>query len=530
MQSIARGSCSWAIAVLAAAAIFLAGAGAAQAAGLVYAQEVPVVELDPLAGYVNAPSPYEVGLVLYEGLVRFDADLRFEPALATEWSVSDGGLTWTFRLRRGVRFHDGTAFDAEAVRFNLERSMDPKQNPLNRPLWDPLESVRVIDPHTVSITTKKPFPTLLNTLAHGSAAIVSPSAVARYGKAYDQHPVGTGPFQLRSFHPGSEVTVERFDGYWGPAAGVDEITFRYIPDVTSRVGLLLAGQVDVAAAVTPQDTVRLASDRRVQVISQPTLRTVGIGIHVLNPDLQDPRVRLALNHAVDKEGIARAIFMGQAQVLESPLAPDATGYRDIGRRAYDPDRARALLAEAGWTPGPSGMVQKNGRTLTLTFITSEGSYPNDLVVVQAVTHQLRKVGVDVNIHKVDRAGYWDYLKVPAEDAGFDLFIWAFNPSNGDGGYALSSLFLSNKDPLGVPTVWNIGRYANPQVDRLLTQSDQTVDPARRNELLGEVQRILMEENPYIWLYAEMRLVAARSDVNGLVVLPTLFTDLRQAGR
>lgn len=521
---------SWSIAVFLTAVVFLSASGTAAADQLVYAQEVPVVELDPLAGYVNSPSPYEVGLVLYEGLVRFDEELRFEPALATDWRVSDDGLTWTFHLREGVRFHDGTTFNAEAVKFNLERSIDPEQNPLNRPLWDPLTSVRVVDEYTVQITTNMPFATLLNTLAHGSAAMVSPAAVAQYGDSFDRNPVGTGPFKIKSFRPGYEVVVERFEDYWGPAGQVDEIVFRYVPDVTSRVGLLLAGQVDVAAAITPQDVVRLESDPRAQVFATPTLRTVGIGINVNNPDLQDPRVRLALNHAINKEDLVRAVFMGQAAVLDSPLAPNATGYTSVGQHEYDPERAKALLAEAGWVPGPSGLVQKDGRNLSLTVISSEGSYPNDLLVVQVVTLQLRQIGVDAEIFMVDKAGYWDYLKVPADDAQFDLFIWAFNPSNGDGGYALSSLFLSNQDPDGVPTVWNIGWYSNPRVDELLEQADQTVDLEERHQLLSEVQRILMEENPYIWLYAEMRLVAARSDVEGVAVLPTLFADLRQAGR
>ena len=523
---------------LAAAALVALLAGLASAPALaasrsetlVYAHEVPIVELDPLAGYVNAPSPYEAGMLIYDNLVTFDENLQIVPALATSWSISPDGRTWTFRLRRDVRFHDGTPFDAEAVKFNLERSMDPTQNPLNRPLWDPIQSVRVVDRYTVAITTQRPFATLLNTLAHGSAGMVSPAAARQYGKDLERRPVGSGPFKVASFEPGVKLVLERNDDYWGPKPGVREITFLYVPEAAGRVGMLLAGQADAVSALAPQDAARLLAEPSVRVISKPTLRTVGIGFNLLNPALQDPRVRLALNLAVDKAGIVRTIFLGQAEVLDSPVAQYATGHASIGAHPYDPARARQLLDEAGWRLNRSGVREKDGKPLKLTLITAEGAYPNDIQVVQVVASQLRAVGVDVSILKVDRASYWDHLKVPARDVQFDLFIWAFNPSNGDGGYALASLFKSNPDDQGVPAVWNIGRYRNADVDRLLAQADETVDPAQRASLLGQVQRILMEDNPYLWLYGERRIMAVRAELKGVALLPTLFADFRQVSR
>ncbi|MBE3597833.1 MAG: hypothetical protein IMX02_03210 [Limnochordaceae bacterium] len=309
--------------------------------------------------------------------------------------------------------------------------------------------------------------------------------------------------------PGARSSSERFDEYWGPKPGVDEITFRYVPDNSARVGLLLAGQADVITAVTPQDAVRLSSTGGITVISRPTLRTVGIGFSFLHPALKDPKVRLAFNYAVDKAGIVKAIFLGQADVLDSPVAPDATGHLAVGAHPYDPQRARELLREAGWIRAGSGLVEKNGEPLSVTLITAEGAYPNDIQVVQAVANQLRAVGVDVRVLKVDKAGYWDYLKVPARDVKFDMFIWAFNPSNGDGGYTLSSLFKSNPDDQGVPLVWNIGRYRSARVDQLLAEADRTMDPQARERVLGDAQKALMEDNPYIWLYAERRITAVR---------------------
>lgn len=510
--------------------VLMAPAMQAAAQELVVVHEVPIVELDPLAGYINAPSPYEAGLLLYNFLVRFDSNLNIVPDLATEWSVSEDGRTWTFRLREGVVFHDGTPFNAHAVKFNLERSMDREKNPLNRPLWDPLASVEVVDEYTVRVTTHNPFPTLLNTLAHGSAGIVSPAAVERYGAAFETNPVGTGPYKLESFRPGAEVVLVRNEAYFGPRPALDRIVFRYVPDADARVAMLRSGQADIATALSPQVALALRNTPNINVLSWPTLRTLGIGFNFLTPALQDARVREAFNYAVDKQGLVRAIFMGEATVMDSPVAQNATGHATVFDYSYNPGRAAQLLEEAGWRLGPDGVRYKDGVPLSLTLIMAEGSYPNDLQVAQVVANQLRAVGAEVQIWPVERASYWDYLKAPPSQVEFDMFIWAFNPSNGDGAYALSSLFKSNPDPNDVPLVWNIGWYSNPRVDELLTQADRTVDPERRNALLREVQEILAAENPYIWLYVEHRINAARADVQGIKTLPVVFIDLSEARR
>lgn len=502
----------------------------AQTNELVVVHEVPIVELDPLEGYIGAPSPYDAGLLLYNFLVRFDDELQFVPDLATDWTVSEDGLTWTFQLRQDVVFHDGTPFDAHAVKFNLERSMDPEQNALNRPLWDPLLAVEVVDEYTVAVVTDGPFPTLLNTLAHGSAAMAGPEAARRLGKELETNPVGTGPYELESFQPGSRLVLKRNDAFFGPQPAFDRVVFQYVPDAAARDAMIRSGQADVATALSPQIALSLRSHPGVEVISGPTLRTMGIGFNFLSPALQDPAVRAALNYAVDKAGIARAVFMGEATVMDSPVAQNATGHAPVFDYSIDQDRARQLLDEAGWVVGAGGVRHKDGTPLKLSLIMGEGSYPNDLQVVQVVANQLRAVGVDVEIRPVEQASYWDHLKVPAADARFDMFIWGFNPSNGDGAYALSSLFASNPDPEEVPRVWNIGRYANDRVDELLALADRAVDADERNALLKEAQEILAEENPYIWLYVDHRIVAVRSDIEGAKLLPVLFVDLSEASR
>lgn len=515
------------------AVLMLALVGSSVAAAgneLVVAHEVPIVELDPLAGYINAPSPYAAGLLIYNFLVRFDEELNIVPDLATGWTVSDDGLTWTFHLRQDVTFHDGTPFNAEAVKFNLERSMDPEKNPLNRPLWDPLESVHVVDTYTVEVTTSYPFPTLLNALAHGSAGMASPAGVQQWGAEFETHPIGSGPYALESFRPGSELVLRRNESFFGERPAFDRVVFRYVPDVDARVAMLRSSQADIATALSPQVALGLRNTPNINVISGPTLRTLGIGFNLLTPALQDARVRMAFNYAVDDAAIVRSIFMGEATRMDSPMAQNATGHASVFDYSYDAVRAAQLLDEAGWQMGPNGIRVKDGATLSLNLIMAEGSYPNDLQVAQVVANQLRAVGADVQIRPVDRASYWDYLKAPPSEVEFDLFIWAFNPSNGDGAYALSSLFKSNPNPNDVPLVWNIGWYSNTRVDELLAMADQTVDPVLRDEMLAEVQEILAAENPYIWLYVEHRINAARADVRGVKLLPVVFIDLSEATR
>jgi ABC-type transport system substrate-binding protein len=394
-----------------------------------------------------------------------------------------------------VSFQDRTPFNADAAVFHVERQIDPKGNPSNRPLWDPIASVKKLDDYTVAITTHRPYGALLNTLAHGSGGVVSHDAVKKHGGNFKLNPVGAGPYLLEKLDVGSELSLKRFDGYWGDKAPFARIVLRHVPDPVTRLAMLQSGQADVINAVPVESVAQIQALTSVEVI------TFGYGFNLNHKMFQDVRVRRALNHAIDRAAIIKAVFRGYATPIDSPLSPFTTGYAPVGTYEYSAEKARQLLAEAGWKPGADGVLRKDGEAFEVSLLTPGGMLPKDIEVTQAVQSFLAKVGV---------------------------VLFGFNPSNGDGGYHLSSLFASNPSRTERPKVWNFTWYTNPRVDSLLAEADQTVDAAKRKTMLVEAAKLAWTEAPYLWLYAENVIVAKRKDLKGVEVQPVIFTILRNA--
>jgi ABC-type transport system substrate-binding protein len=525
-----RGSISAAIAAIMIATLAPLNAGAQAPATLTVAQSVAVTALDPAGPsiFLVYPAGYEAAFLVYDGLVRFTEDMSIVPALATSWNVGPDGRTWTFKIRRGVSFQDGAPLTAQAVVADLEREINPSTNQSNRPLWDPIHSVSAPDANTVQIVTKDPYGALLNTLAHGSGLIVSPGAVEKFGTQYKLHPVGTGPYKVERWDVGTQLEVIRHPQYWGGRPGFDRIVLRNVPDPTTRVALIHSGQAQVAEAVPPENVGELKRVPGVTVTVKPALRTFGMGINLNRPFLQDIRVRQALNYAVNKELIVKALFRGNATVLRSPLAPQTSGYVEVGPWPYDPPKARKLLEEAGWKPAPPvGVRVKEGKSLQLTLLTPQGAFPHDVEVIETLADYLRNVGFEAHFLYVEPAVFWDHLLIPPDQYKWDLVLFGFNPSNGDGGYHLDSLYRSNTDRQRRPRVWNVTWYSNPRVDAWLSEGDRAVDPKVRGAAFAKVERQVWGDVPYLWLYAENVIVATR-DVSGVEVLPIVFTILRSA--
>ncbi len=519
------------LAVLVGAVLLLAPMVEAQGdRTLTYAQSVPVTAMDtagPSIGTVY-PAGYEAMYLVYDNLVAFNERMAIVPQLATAWSVSKDGLTWTFKLRRGVVFQDGTPFNADAVVFHITRQIDPTVNPSNRPLWDPIAGARKVDDSTVAITTKQPFGALLNTLAHASGGIVSPAAVRRLGDGFARAPVGAGPYAVERLETGSELALRRFDRYWGGTPGYARVVLRHVPDPTTRIALLQAGQADVINAVPPESVPQLQAAPDVEVIARPALRTFGFAFNLNRPMFQDVRVRQAFSLAINRPAVISAIFKGFATQIDSPLSRLTTGHAAAGQLTYDVSRAKTLLAEAGWKPGPDGVLRRDGAPFDISVLTPVGLFPKDIEVTQAFQDFLRAVGVRASINRVEPAAFWDYLRVPPDRLRWDMALFGFNPSNGDGAYHLASLFESNPSRSEPPKVWNFAWYSNPKVDAWLHQADTTVVPAQRTRLLAQAQRAIWADAPYVWLYAENAIVAKRKAVKDVQVLPIVFTILRNA--
>lgn len=514
----------------AAAPVLNLRSAAAQAPrAITYGQSTSLTALDPgQGGFLNYPAGYEAALCLYDRLIDFDADLAFVPQLAERWEIASDLKSITFTLRRGAKFHDGTPIDAAAVKFNIERTMDRQRTPTNRPIWDPITAVETPDDRTVIARTTTPFSQLLNIFAHGSAAIVSPTAIQRNGeRSIAQNPVGSGPFMLESFNPGQQLVLKAFDDYWGGKPATPRITFQFIAEAATRVNALRTGSVDVIDAVPVQLIQSLRREAGLEVITKPGLRPMGFVINLTRPPYDNVLVRRALNLAVPVQTIAERVFFGFARASDSPLAFNTRDYRKAGDPTFDPARARALLGEAGFQP-VNNVMTRNGQPLRMTLQTSEGLFPGDVAVTEIAARAWQQIGIDVTINKIDRSAYWDTLRQERANLRFDLAMFGFNPSNASGLYHLESLFKSNANDDARLDVWNIGRYRNPRVDELLRTANTTPEAARQTELLGEAQRIIWEDAPYVWLQVNENATALKRGVTGVELWPIVFTNVRKA--
>ena len=505
-------------------------AQAAPGKTLTYGQSTRVTTLDPAQGaFSTYPGGYEVGYCLYDRLVDFDKNLKIVPGLATSSEVAADAKSVRFKLRSGVKFQDGTPFDAAAVKFNVERLMDKTRNPTNRPLWDVVSAVEVVDPTTVVVRTKDPFSQILNSFAHGSGSIVSPASVEKYGeKGVALNPVGAGPFMLESFTPGQEIALKAFDGYWGGKPATDRLLFKFIAEPATRIAALRTGSVDIVDSVPVQLVAGLRREPNIEVATSPSLRPLGLVINMANAPFNDPRVRQALNHAVPVRTIAERVFFGFAKASDSPLAFDTQGYKKNAPFEYSPDKAKALLASAGWVAGADGKLQKGGQPLKIRLLASEGLFPGDVSIIEICQRAFAQIGIDATITKVESGAYYGELRKERAALNFDLAMFGFNPSNASGLYHLESLYKSNASDAGALDVWNIGRYRNARVDDLLRQAQATVDLATQNSLLGQVQDMVWTEAPYVWLHVNENVTAMRKGVKGVEVWPIVFTIARRA--
>lgn len=496
---------------------------------IVFAQSVPITSLETAGmqpqGY---PSGYEAAFAIYNGLVKFDEKLNFQPDLAEKWSTSDDGLTWTFQLRRDVKFQDGTPFNADVVVSVYTKMLDKNYNVGAYTLWAPISNIVKVDEYTVQIVTKEPYGGLLNTLAHGSALIPSPAALEKYGKDIGLHPVGTGPYMVEKFEPGMQLVLKANENYFGGKPAFKQITFKHVADPSSRIAALKSGQADVIDAVPVEMAAEIEVSSDLELINVPGLQVFGIGLNQTNEILRDQKVRQALNYAIPKDDIVKTLFKGFATVLDSPLAPNTTGHVKAGEYAYDVNKAKQMLSDAGWKPGADGILEKDGKKMVFTLRTPDGMYPNDVLVAEVIKSQLKSIGVEVNINKVEKSTFWNSIKVPKNKVDFDMVLFGYNPSHGNGGIQLDALYASNPNEGENPPQWNFNWYSNKKVDELIKRANKQVDQAKRTEELGQAQKIIWEEAPYIWLFAKNNLSAKTKNIQGVSVLPIVFTLVHQA--
>lgn len=439
--------------------------------------------------------------VISEGLTRWKKDkLEVEPALATSWETNDDASIWTFTLRDGVKWHDGKPFTAEDVKFTFDLILNKDIRAAAAGQVGTLKSVEVIAPNKVRMTFSKPNASLPLMLAYRMPIVpkhVLEGQDPNQPAVFIKNPVGTGPFKFSEAASGRFWTAERNNDWWGGKVSLDEVVFRIMPDANSAVAQLRAGSADVALIRPQQISALTGSDIDVAAVEQPSVYYVAL-INNKSP-FQDVKVRQAMNYAVNKGGIIKAVADGYATVAHGMIAPSIEGYTaDVMQYPYDPKKATALLAEAGWT-AKDGKLSKDGKPLSVELTTSTGVIGGPQLA-QIIQQQLSDIGVEAKINMVDFRDHWTGV---------------FN-----GTFQTSVEYLNLQPSPDIANALSCGgsqnrfAYCDSELDKMFADANAILEPAARKAKYAEIQKRIAESPPGIWLYYPQEIRAISKRIRG----------------
>ena len=477
---------------------------------LVYGLTLAPSGIDP---HVNSSSELGIPLTsVYDTLVYQDpATGKFVPGLAQSWQISDDGKTYTFVLRRDVKFHDGTPFDAAAVKASLDRVVNPEIKSQKAVfLLGPFDRAEALDDYTIRLYLKQPFAPLLDGLSQVYLGIASPTALAKWGKDYQLHQVGTGPFIFKEYVPKDHLTLVRNPDYkWGPSvwenrgpAYLDEITFRFYEDPATRALALESGQAEVMGEVPPQDAERLTSSNKFKLYAVPIPgQPLQIFLNIKRAPTDDLRVRQALIYATDRATIVKAIFNDKSPAAFGPLTAASIGYDPRVKSLYpfDLEKAKQSLDEAGWRVGPDGIRQKGGKRLQVdAVLMGFGFVPETAQLLQA---QWAKAGVDF---KTQLVPYGTLLQGGREGSvnAIPFFDSASDPD------ILRKFYRSDSS-------FNFAQVSDPALDAALDKAVTFINASDRAPIYADIQQRVMFQALIVPIRDYINLNVAAKGVTGL---------------
>jgi ABC-type transport system substrate-binding protein len=473
---------------------------------LTFVQGSDIDTLDPAISR-SVPS-YNVIDHLFNRLIAWDGHNRsdFVPDLAASWSRTEDGKQWTFVLKQGIKFHDGTDFNADAVKFNLDRIREPKLGSPHRSFYADILSVEAVSSSQVRITTKNPSPTMLELLAKESSSISSPAAVVKYGRAYGHHPVGTGPYRFDSWIPNDQAVIEKNLSFYGEAGKPTKIVFRPVREDSSRVIELRTKNADVAANLSPEAAIELTKLNKSTLLRVPSTFQVFFEMNLTKPPFDDPRIRRAVSMAIDRQALVNKVLLGYGKVPTGPFPEGTQARREFAPVKYDPDSAKKIINE----------VYLGGYPGTIVMWTPAGRYTKDRQVAEVVQGYLNAVGLKTEFKVWEWATYQKnlYRQDPGKGTGKgtnDANMWLLGTGISDADIRLRRK-LSTGDPQ------NLTGYSNPDVDKLLQLASRELDEEKRMSYYGQIQQVLWEQEPdNLPLFDQEQVVGVRKDLKGLDV-------------
>jgi peptide/nickel transport system substrate-binding protein len=452
------------------------GSASAESSTLIIATNADIQTTDPQI--MNSGSNTAVMQNVYSNLIKQNDEGKLEPDLATSYEMLDDQLTWEFKLREDALFHDGTPVTAEDVAYSINRVINDKTG-ADYTNFSPLQEAKAIDTHTVQVISKEPYPVMLNLLAKGGASILPKAYIEEVGMdEFVANPVGSGPYKLTEYVMDDHVTLVPFADYYGEQnPDWDEVIIRVVPESSTRVGELIAGNADIVNLVIPTEWERVNDNEGTRIVYGPSTRVYQLALKVDKAPTDDLRVRQAIDYAIDDNAIVNQILKGAGTVTQTRIPSGINGCNEdlVGVCNYDPAKAKELLADAGYPDG-----------FTLKIEAPTGRYLMDTEIAQAVSAMLSEVGITVDLKLLESSAYSNVFSAHSAEEGFMTCfgLGFFDASYGMIGY------------IGGNTIGE-SNYANPAYEELFYEAEANMDPVERVEQFEQLQQMIADDVPYV---------------------------------
>lgn len=449
---------------------------------------------------------------IYEGLVYLDENMRPVNLLAESWEPSDDAKEFTFYLREGITFHDGTPLNAEAVKAAFDNTLQDQSLKRHSYFTAFIDHIEVIDELTVKFVAPAPFAAMIASLAHPAGGVPSPTALEEFGEDFGINPVGTGPYRFVEWVRGDHITLEANPDYWDATIGpsVSRLTVRGIAE-PSALGLAIqSGDAQFGGPISATQAEQLEQGSDVEVLTTEGMSVFWVTLNTQIEPFNNLQVRQALNHAINKEAVLETAALGRGYVMDSVLAKAVWGYSSVMTYEYDTDKAKQLLADAGYPDG-----------FEANLWCTANSRP-DAVVVQGM---LSEIGVDIEVVQMESAALSEELAKPMEESNTQMVMSNWSPSTGDADWAIRPLYAKAQWP---PAGSNRAFYENEELEGYIQQGLELIDPEERAAAYAEAQKLIMEDAVGIWTYVADRLGAIREEAGGCTVQADGVAYLRTA--
>lgn len=504
-----------------------AGESVSQETDVVAAMQVDFITMDPL----DTSDTLSGGIqrLMMDGLFGFDDDMKIIPMLAESYEANDNATEFTIHLRQGISFTDGTPFDAAAAKANFDRWGD-KTLGLKRTtlLCNILESTEIVDDYTVKVKLTEPFGAFISTLAHPACVLMSPKVIEQGSAACAENPVGTGQYIFQEWVAGDHATVTLNPDWWGydaeicggtalaePDAGFKSITFRPVGENASRVAMLQSGDADFIWPVPTESMQLLADDPDVYVDAGEGIVVRWLFMNTQKEPFTDVRVRQALNYGVDKDAYIAVVKNGLASQATSIIGPSVQHYKHNDPYPYDPEKAKELLAEAGYPDGFDTTIICRSTTA-------------DLKQSEFLQQQLAQIGVNVEIRSFENAIVSEMVEGaegPGAEAEVDMYISGWSTSTGDADWGIRPLLAKESEP---PASFNISYFESDELDELLYSALETADEEKRGEYYAEAQDLVWQECPMVFLANDYNTWGSKANVANVKIYPDGCLNIRNA--